>query len=290
MNKNKILIILGVGAALIVTKSSFASVSSYTASDFAQYCVENSSTCKKVNQSGRSGIASCPSLNQTIQKVYVHAGNGQEVYELPDPGFSYFYSNNQNTVTVQALGSSHDLSWIGVVCTTTPTPTNIVFPTLTLTLTPFPSIDDPCKEEPSCKPTVTFTPTLTPIPTEISPTEDPGDEDDHEEKPSSTPTLTPSPTITVTPTGVPTLTPTPTQEENNNSNNGSSGESNNSNSGTGGPTQGVLGASTGPTQAVLGASTMAKTGLFEKNLVNLIGLFGILLLTASTLSYVKEGK
>src|SRR5437660_1020783 len=57
--------------------SSFASVSSYTASDFSQFCANHSSTCSKNEHPGsRSGSVSCPSSDQTIDSVYVHAGNG----------------------------------------------------------------------------------------------------------------------------------------------------------------------------------------------------------------------
>jgi hypothetical protein len=115
--------IIAISLAAIMP-SIFASVSSYTASKFSQYCEANQTICKKAELNSKQGDVSCPSSEQVINSVYVHAGEGQTVYELPDDKFSYSYSNNQNTVTVTS--SDKDLSWIAVVCEDvqlTPTPT-----------------------------------------------------------------------------------------------------------------------------------------------------------------------
>lgn len=121
-----------------------ASVSGYSASEFSQYCENHSSTCKKENfNNTKVGSVSCPSNSQQIDKVYVHAGDGNTVYELPDSGFIAVSGNNNNTVQVTANPHPHDLSWIGVKCvpgsspSATPTPTPS--PTRTPTTTPTPT-------------------------------------------------------------------------------------------------------------------------------------------------------
>lgn len=120
-----------------------ASVSGYTASEFSQYCEANPSTCTKTNFSDvKVGSVSCPSPSQVIDVVYVHAGDGTTVYQLPDSGFIGVFSNSNNTVEVTANPHPHDLSWIGVTCvpgsspSSTPTPTPTSAPTATPTFTP----------------------------------------------------------------------------------------------------------------------------------------------------------
>lgn len=176
-----------------------ASISGYTAAEFAQYCEANPSTCTKTNFSNtKVGSVSCPSPSQVIDVVYVHAGDGQTVYQLPDPGFTTVFSNNNNTVEVTANPHPHDLSWISVTCvpgisptpTSTPTPTPINTPTNTPT--PTPTVPDD-RLTPTPTPTEGQQPSPTPTPT---PT-------DSEEQP------TPTPTPTASPTATPTITLTP---------------------------------------------------------------------------------
>ncbi|MBI3342055.1 fibronectin type III domain-containing protein [Candidatus Curtissbacteria bacterium] len=133
-------VITGLLLVIFASVNVFASISSYSASDFSQFCSQNSTTCKKNENPGdRSGSVSCPSVNQTILNVYVHAGGGQTVYQLPDSHFSETFSNNNNTVTVNALAGTADLSWIAVVCSSnSPTPTPTATPTPTPTSTPNP--------------------------------------------------------------------------------------------------------------------------------------------------------
>lgn len=110
-----------------------ASVAPIDAHEFSQYCARNASTCNKSDfQNVFEGTVSCPSDSQVITHVYVHAGDGQTVYQLPDPLFDYSYSNNQNTVTVTSLGQ-HAISWIGVVCEDPRQPSITVSPTPTKT-------------------------------------------------------------------------------------------------------------------------------------------------------------
>ncbi len=157
-----------------------ASVSAYTASEFSQYCEANPSTCSKTNFSNvKIGSVSCPSPSQVIDVVYVHAGDGQTVYQLPDSGFIAAFSNNNSTVEVTANPHPHDLSWVAVTCIPGSTPTPTSTPTATPTTTPTPTMPDD---------------RLTPTPT---PTE------------GQQPSPTPTPTQSERPT--PTITPTPGQ-------------------------------------------------------------------------------
>src|SRR5258708_1427172 len=95
----------------VFSKNIFSSVANYTGSGFAQFCAENSTICTKED----SNTASCPTEGQVIEEVYVHAGDGQTVYLLPDAKWSTVFSNNNNTVTVSPVGKQHDISWVGVV-------------------------------------------------------------------------------------------------------------------------------------------------------------------------------
>lgn len=174
------------GIVLLAASQVQATISSYTASAFSQFCSQNSSICNKVNFSGSTSVrsVSCPSQNQVVQNVYVHAGDGQTVYQLPHAGFTYVI--NGNSVTVTKTTHPHNFSWIGVVCGDAPTPTPTVVPTATPTPTSAPT------------PTPTLEPTVTPSPTpEVTPT------------PPVDPTVTPTPEVTPTPTEEPTVTPTP---------------------------------------------------------------------------------
>lgn len=234
----------------VISPVVLASESSYTASAFSQFCSQNSTTCTKINFSGDTGTVSCPNPGQEIVKVYVHAGDGQKVYELPDEHFTYSYSNN-NTVTVTKVPTMHNISWIGVVCATanvsvTPTVTPSVTPSVTPTVTP--------SVTPQATPTVT--PSVTP---EVTPTV----------TPSVTPEVTPSPTVT------PTVTPTPASD--NQSSNQSSSQNSNSNNGNS-YHQG----------AEAQAPKMADTGVFEDLLANALMATGFGSLLVSKLVDVKK--
>lgn len=123
------LIGLIIGASLINGGQVFASLSGLKANEWSKFCADNPGTCSKnENPGSRSGSVSCPVDGQTISQILVHAGDGQDVSELPDDKFSY--SENGSTVTISALEGSHDLSWIMVVCTTPPPPPTDVCPNL----------------------------------------------------------------------------------------------------------------------------------------------------------------
>lgn len=252
-----------------------ASVSSYTASGFSQFCASNSTTCNKVNFNNvTTGIVSCPSSNQVIDQVYVHAGEGQTVYELPDSGFSVVYSNNNNTATVSLADSVHALSWLGVVCsagsTVTPTNTPTVTPTGTLTPTP---TDDPTI-------TPTDTPTATPTPF-ACPT---GQIDNGQhicvyidcEGQGTCEVVIGSPTPTATET--PTATPTPTQSSSGGSSivQSATGSSNSSSS------------SSNPSSPA--APAMASTGSFGSLMSNVSMLVGMVFSSIALQGYAKKKK
>jgi LPXTG-site transpeptidase (sortase) family protein len=198
-----------------------ASEASQKASDFVQWCNDNNSICQKTDNSGRQGQASCPGSGQTVAQIYVHAGNGQTIYLLPDSQFSYQIQSSLAQVSVL---SGHDLSWIAVVCgqvsptpTNTPTPTSTPSPTLspsptatpTSIPTPTPTDTPPCF--PTKTPSPTPTPTFTPSPTSTSvpdPTATPSEE--IMETPTPTPTETHTPPLSPTPSPSVTSTPQPT--------------------------------------------------------------------------------
>ncbi len=128
------IIALGVFATFNVN----ASLDLRSASEFSQYCSQNSGVCNKVDFSdATSGTVSCPAQNQSVSEVFVHAGDGQTVYKLPQEGFSY--TINGNTASVWLTGHPHKISWIGIVCVnaTSQNPS----PTLAPTSTPSPSVN-----------------------------------------------------------------------------------------------------------------------------------------------------
>jgi len=203
------------------------------ASGFVRWCEANNTICKKTEVDGRDGEASCPNSSQTVLEIYIHAGDGQTVYLLPDEKYSS--TIEQSVVKINVI-SGHDLSWIAVVCgqitptpsltatptssptptpTATPSPTSSPSPTPTATSTPSPTPTDYYDDEPSPSPTPTLTPSPSRIPASSltpSPTSSPS--------PTSTPTASPtltvtpllSPTTTVTPSPSPSVTPTPSPE------------------------------------------------------------------------------
>lgn len=166
--KNKLSIALATGllmSTVAFASNIFAGLSSFTASGFAQYCADNPSICNKQDFSGTEGTISCPNENHVIQTIYVHAGDGQNVYELPDGGFSFVFTDGGATATVTVTTHPHNLSWLGVVCgreVNSPTPT----PTESSEPTPTPS-DDPESTPtptPTATPVSTSTPRVTPSP------------------------------------------------------------------------------------------------------------------------------
>ncbi|MCL4384323.1 sortase [Patescibacteria group bacterium] len=182
-----------------------ADISSYTASEFSRYCEDkvNHSICNKVESPSDQIIVTCPAESQSISEVYVHAGDGQTLYQLPDSQFEAAYSNTHNAVTVKVTEGQHNLSYVGVICGVPVTNT----------------------------PTVGQLPTNTPIATSTP-------EATNTPQPTSTPRAdnTPTPTVEIsspTPTEVnsqPTATPTPTNAPSNNDGNNSNNNNNNNNS------------------------------------------------------------
>ncbi len=171
-----------VAAAMLLASAAVAlkvqaSVIPQPAHAFVQWCNQNWRICKKNDFNNvRTAWTTCRHGSQTVSEVYVHAGDGQKVYKLPHPGFTY--SIYLNTVTVSLTTHPHNISWVAVVCEDgqepTPTPT------------------------PSPTPVVTPTPSPTPSPTPgVTPT------------PSPTPEITPTPTPSATPESTPTATPNP---------------------------------------------------------------------------------
>ena len=106
-----------------------------------------------------------------------------------------------------------------------------------------------------------------------------------------TPTgVTPTGRVTPTVTTVPTVTPTNAPGMGGPGDGLSDGRSDGKSDGgsTGGAS--VLGTSTlnDPYKGVLGVNTMAKTGSFEQNLMNIVGILGMLLVAAGFKSYKRE--
>lgn len=155
-----VLVVLGT----ILVVPAFADISSYSASTFAQFCASNPTTCKKVDfQNVRSGNASCPATNQTVQEVYVHAGGGQTVYKLPHTGFDF--TINGNNVDVSLTTHQNDISWIGVVCaqnSPTPSPSASPSPSVSPSPSPSPSVSPSPSPSPSQSPSPS--PSLSPSP------------------------------------------------------------------------------------------------------------------------------
>lgn len=164
-------IITSIALGIFATFNANASIDSKSASDFSQYCSQNSNVCNKVDFSeATSGTVSCPAQNQNVTEVYVHAGDGQTVYKLPQEGFEY--AVNGNSALVKLSGYQHAISWIAVVCSNTASPT------------PSPSPSH------SPSPSPTQSPAPTPSPT-------------HSPSPSPSPSATPKPTPTPTPQAKP---------------------------------------------------------------------------------------
>lgn len=103
-------------------------------------------------------------------------------------------------------------------------------------------------------------------------------------EPTATPSATVTPTTTVTPTPTTGITPGVGGPG------GGDGLSDGRSDGKSSTPAAVLGTSTlnDPYKGVLGANTMAKTGSFEQNLMNLLGVVGMSLLGAAYLSHKKK--
>lgn len=105
---------IAVVSLLLSQHSAYGAVLNGYANDFSQFCSDNPDTCVKVDFSNvRTGSITCPSGLSPIN-IYVHAGDGQTVYRLPETGFSYIIDGS--TVTVTLTTHKHDISWIGATC------------------------------------------------------------------------------------------------------------------------------------------------------------------------------
>lgn len=248
----------------------FAVIDSKTASQFSQFCAADPSSCNKVDFNGsvKTRTVSCPEINQTVSNVYVHAGDGQIVYRLPNDGFSF--TNNGDNATVSITTHPHDFSWIAVVCSPVQTPSPTPTPSATPTVTPKPSVSPSPKPTPSPKPSTTPCPSPSPKPSpKVSATPSPSPTPSQTPGPSVSPTTSPSPTVTPIPTPSPAVTPSPSPATggdtnvNNNSNNQSQDQDNNqtvninvSNSGS------VQGASTITESPETGVSVLGMASMF----------------------------
>jgi hypothetical protein len=240
----------------------YATIAPFQAKDF---CKNGATNCIKEDKSGRSGSISCPN-GKIVTNVYVHAGDGQTVYQLPHDGFNVSYSNGGQTTTVTVTTHQHDLSWLGVTCgnepTSTPTPTSIPTPTSTPTIEPS-ATPTPTPEDKDCEDKNVSTCIIV--------------ECDGEETCEVEVGNTPTPTLTSTP--APTATPTSAQENK---------EENKSNDN---PPSGSVGGSSSSNQGeVLGITTFAPTGVFTEALSNGMLTTGTLLTLASTALYAKKKK
>lgn len=190
----------GVGICLLLLSLAFitpkvqASDPWSGAESFVHWCNQNPTTCQKAEGSS----VYCPIEGEVVQRVFLHAGDGQTIFEFPVDGYAY---HNQKSGNYNGIGafklehSKHDISWVAVICgvasSPTPAPTPTVTPTPSVSPSPTPSVS------PSPSPTIVPTPTPTPIPCE------------GEACPTPTPTPSPSPTGTPFPTPVPSDPPTP---------------------------------------------------------------------------------
>jgi hypothetical protein len=162
----------------------------YTASSFVRFCDDNPLICNRKEARGTKSGVKCPDpYSQVAERVLVHAGEEDIVYEMPHAGFRFETNINGLGGAYVESTLGYNLEWVAVVCSEralTPTPTRKV-----------------------CKPcnTPTVTPTVTIIPTPTSTVASPT------ETPTATPTLTDqSPTPTPTPTASIQLTPTPASQ------------------------------------------------------------------------------
>lgn len=140
-----------------------ASISTYQANEFSQYCADNP-LCLKTNFSGTHADISCPQSEQIVDKVYVHAGDGQTVYELPHKGFILGIATNSATVDIDT--HPHELSWVGIICSDPIEPSPEVSPSPTPLLTPSPEVSPSPSSQatPSPIPSFSATPTNSPEP------------------------------------------------------------------------------------------------------------------------------
>lgn len=155
-----------------------ASISEYTASQASRSCSMNPLTCNKeeINSCGEEAYVYCPSTNQSVAKILVHAGDGNTVYELPQAGFDFSNTSKDGKAGVKVWITTHphDLSWVMVMCsvftptstpTSTPTATPTSIPTSTPTATPTAIPTSTPTSTPTVTPTETPEATSTPIPT-----------------------------------------------------------------------------------------------------------------------------
>lgn len=182
----------------------FAAVSTYSVSEFAQHCAANPGTCVKQNFSDvRTGDVTCPN-NLTPIKIYVHAGDGQTVYELPHTGFEY--SVNGSTVTVNLTTHTHDISWIGLDCGGQTSPS--ASPSDNPSPSPSPSPSDcGCKKSPTPSPSPSSSAEVSPS---VSPSATPSPSPSP--SPSENPSPSPSPSAAATPTPTPSSSNPPSSD------------------------------------------------------------------------------
>lgn len=282
LSKWHLSVFIGAFFALVVLGATTiqASLSAdFTASSFSQFCSQNTDICNKVDfVNSRQGSLSCPDLSQVIDKIYVHAGSGQDLWELPDPKFSYSFANNGATVIVDALQGTHDISYIGVICTDPG-----VRPSPSPSANPNPSPSPSPGYSPSPSPSISPSPSGHPHPS-VSPQPSPSCPPDYEiciicpgggdcevviGSPSPKPTPTPSPS--------PGSSSTPSP-------------SNNPSNGGGGTNEGGGGGVGGPSGEVLGTSTLAATGTDYSQIVNIASLVLGGIMSSAGLYGIKKNK
>lgn len=176
---------------LFSARNAEATLSSFTASEWSQFCSENPTICFKddtgfeydLGPDSRVFYVEC-NEGQTLDIASVHAGDGQDVYELPHEGFEYYYLGN--AIYVWRTDHPHAISWLIGVCSEDETPT----PTKEPSATPTP--------EPSATPTPE--PSVTPIPPQVCEDENALNFGKEEECEYPEPSVTPTPEPTATPT------------------------------------------------------------------------------------------
>lgn len=138
---------LFIAFAAIFANTVFASISSKEASDFVKDCRDNP-LCTKIEAQGTHAEIDCPEASQSAEIAFVHAGDGQTVYELPHDGFILGISTNSATIDIST--HKHSLSWVALVCTDpTPSPDPSPLPSPT----PTPSVEPEPTENPNPSPT-----------------------------------------------------------------------------------------------------------------------------------------
>jgi hypothetical protein len=146
-----VLALIGVVGYLVSAKNVEASLSGFTASEWSQYCSENPTICNKdetgfeypLGPDSTVFYVEC-SEGQTLDFASVHAGDGQDVYELPHEGFEFYYVDT--AIYVWRTEHPHAISWLIGLCSDneqpTPTPTEVPTPTPTEVPSPTPTPEE----------------------------------------------------------------------------------------------------------------------------------------------------